>query len=91
MAESKIIKPVIALALDKNRQVRDMVEQSERELAIVHAVLDKQVPSPDRDGDIGHAVASTKEVGKKLTKSVALLRDVNRTLLSELAALEKPK
>lgn len=87
---AKKLKPKIAAALGKNQKAARNVENSEHELAVVHAVLDKQVPATQREGDIGQAVAKTNEVEKQLTESVALLQDVNKTLIAELDASKKP-
>jgi hypothetical protein len=82
-------KPKIAAALLKNQKVAQDVEHSERELAVVHAVLDKIVPATQREGEIGQAVAKTDDVAKQLTESVVRLHDVNNTLIAELEARQQ--
>ena len=84
MTAQKKVKPKIAAALSKNQRATQNIEHSERELAVVHAVLDKKVPASQREGDIGQAVAKTNEVEKQLMESVALLKDVNNILMAEL-------
>jgi hypothetical protein len=83
-AKGKTPASPIMDALDKNKQAAETVEQAAHDLAVVHAVLDKEVPQEVRKGDIGQAVTQTSELEKRLTESVELLQEVNQTLVAEL-------
>jgi hypothetical protein len=83
-ANEKTAASPIVDALDKNKQAAETVEQAAHDLAVVHAVLDKEVPREVRKGDVGQAVNQTSELEKRLTESVELLQEVNQTLVAEL-------
>lgn len=78
--------PSIKNALDQSHRATDQVEEVAQDLALVHAVLDKQVPPDARDGDLGHVVNQTRELEKQLSDSVELLQEANKVLISELEA-----
>jgi hypothetical protein len=73
-------------ALDQSHRATDQVEQAAQDLALVHAVLDKQVPAEARYGDMGHALSQTSALEKQLSESVELLQEANKVLLTELEA-----
>lgn len=70
----------IAEAIDKNKKVAKEVKDAADELAVVHAVLDQQLPDQVREDDVAQAVAHTNDLEKRLSESGKKLDEVNRTL-----------
>jgi hypothetical protein len=72
--------PAIESALSKSSQAKETVRTAADELAVVHAVLDKNVPKESVPADVRQAVRRTDELEKKLSKSAELLDEVTETL-----------
>jgi hypothetical protein len=76
--------PPIKRALDKSKDVKQAVETAADELAIVHAVLDKEIAEEDRTHEVDRAIAQTDRIEKRLSRSVEALEKVADTLAGEL-------
>ncbi|MGJ7606975.1 hypothetical protein ACSFA7_21720 [Variovorax sp. LT1R20] len=62
------------------------IRKAADELAVVHAVLDKNVPTETVPADVRQAVRRTDVLEKKLSKSAELLDEVTETLEAEVKA-----
>jgi hypothetical protein len=71
-------------ALDKSKDVKQAVETAADELAVVHAVLDKEIAEDGRTVEVDRAIAQTDRIEKRLSKSVEVLEKVADTLASEV-------
>jgi hypothetical protein len=78
--------PPVVDALDKSKQAAETVQQAAESLAVVHAVLDTQVPAERRNEEVGQAIDQTDQVQDQLSESVELLQDVVKTLEDEVKA-----
>ncbi|MDM0108514.1 hypothetical protein QTH97_26445 [Variovorax sp. J22R24] len=76
--------PPVLDALDKSKQATETVRQAADDLAVVHAVLDTQVPEEARNDEVDQALAQADQLQAELDKSVELLHDVTRTLEAEV-------
>lgn len=73
-------------ALNKNREATEEVEQVVDDLAVVHAVLDSQVPQAAREEDLGLVIEQAAQLELRLSESVRKLERVNETLAEEIKA-----
>lgn len=73
----------LADALEKSENVKETVQGVADDLAVVHAVLDKDVPK-ERTDELDRAVQRTNDLEKKLSKSAEVLEQVTDTLSEEL-------
>jgi len=71
-------------ALDQSKDVKQAVEQAADELAVVHAVLDKEVAEAERSEEVDRAIAQTDRIEKKLSASAERLERVVETLDAEV-------
>ena len=78
--------PAVEAALHKSSQAKETVRKTADELAVVHAVLDKNLPKEIVPADVRQAVRRTDELEKKLSKSAELLDAVTETLEAEVKA-----
>lgn len=76
----------IADALDAQKQATDDIKEVAEELGVVHAVLDNRIPEEVSHEDVGHAIARTDELEKRLNESVKVLEDATDTLAQEVKA-----
>lgn len=76
----------IAEALDAQKQATDQIKEVAEELGVVHAVLDNRIPEDVSHADVGHAIARTDELEKRLNESVKVLEDVTGALEQEVKA-----
>lgn len=81
-------RPPVADALEKSQEVQGKVKRAADELAVVHAVLDKEIPEEERTGEVDQAVKHTGRLEKKLQKTADLLDEVTKTLESEVERAE---
>jgi ABC-type Fe3+-citrate transport system substrate-binding protein len=70
----------VAEALDQNKKVAEEVKDAADELAVVHAVLETQLPNQASAADVAQAVAQTDQLEKRLAESGKTLDEVNRKL-----------
>ena len=75
----------IAKALQENTQATDAVQEVAEELAVVHAVLDSDIPKETLTPEVDRAVERTEQLEKQLSESAADLQKVNETLREELS------
>lgn len=75
----------LADALEKSTTVKKTVQEAADDLAVVHAVLDKDVPKKNRTPEVDQAVKRTDDLEKKLSKSVEVLEQVADTLSEEVS------
>jgi len=73
----------LADALEKSENVKETVQGVADDLAVVHAVLNKDVPK-ERTDELDQAVQRTNDLEKKLSKSAEVLEQVTETLSEEL-------
>jgi len=73
----------IADVLDKNKVARETVKEAAEDLAVVHTVLEAEMPLPGRTDDLHQAVAQTERLHKKLDDTADVLQEVNEALASE--------
>ena len=73
-------------ALDAQKQATDDIKEVAEELGVVHAVLDHRIPAEVSHTDVGHAIARTDELEKRLNESVKVLEDATDTLAQEVKA-----
>jgi hypothetical protein len=76
--------PAVLDALDKTREAAETVQEAADDLAVVHTVLDAQVPVEVRNEDVDQALAHAGQLQEQLDKSVELLQDVTKTLEAEV-------
>lgn len=74
----------IAEALSKSKHVKHQVQRAADDLAVVHAVLDKELPDSERSEEVDQAVKHTDQVEKKLQESVRVLEGAAKSLEAEL-------
>ncbi len=80
-----IDRETIAEALDKNQQATESIKDATEELAVVHAVLDKQVNAlATATQDVSAAVDRANEIEKRLTESAQTLDEVNELLSAQV-------
>lgn len=72
-------------ALKENKQVAEDIKSAADDLAVVHAVLEKELPEEAMNDDAVQAVEQTQEIEKRLSKSAKKLDAVNRRLHRETA------
>ena len=75
----------LAKALKENKEATQAVERAADDLAVVHAVLDSELPKEAISSDVDQAVAQTNELEKQLSASSKKLKTVNDSLERELA------
>ncbi|MDM0109570.1 hypothetical protein QTH97_31925 [Variovorax sp. J22R24] len=76
--------PPLVDALDKSNQAAEAVREAADDLAVVHTVLDVQVPAEARNEEVDQALAQADQLQEQLDKSVELLQDVTKTLEAEV-------
>ena len=77
----------IGEVLDKNKAARETVKEAAEDLAVVHSVLETEVPPAERSEPLDHAVDQTEKLQKKLDETAEVLHEVNQALESQ--ALER--
>ncbi|WP_295980863.1 hypothetical protein [uncultured Variovorax sp.] len=75
----------IEQALRKNTQATDAVQDVADELAVVHAVLDSDIPKKTLTPEVDRAIERTEQLERQLGTSAANLQKVNETLREELS------
>jgi hypothetical protein len=78
--------PPLADALDKTKQAAETVKEAADDLAVIHTVLDTELPENARSGDVGNAVEQTQALEKKLDDAADLLDEANETVEKEVQA-----
>lgn len=73
-------------ALDKNKAAQETVKEAAEDLAVVHTVLDTELPPAGRSEQLGQAVTQTEKLQKKLDQTADVLNEVNQALHSEADA-----
>ncbi len=81
---SSTITPKVAEAVNKSKEVAQEIKDAAHNLAVAHAVLEKNIPETPRAEDVGGAVKRTAEVQKKLDKTAKKLETVTEKLEDEL-------
>jgi C4-dicarboxylate-specific signal transduction histidine kinase len=71
-------------ALDQNANVRDTVEQSSAELAVINAVLKQELPGDVKKGDVAQALQKTDDLEHKIQDTAHDLAEVNEVLAQEI-------
>ncbi|MGJ7608742.1 hypothetical protein ACSFA7_30700 [Variovorax sp. LT1R20] len=72
-------------ALKENKEATRAVEKAADELAVVHAVLESELPKEVISSDADQAVERTSQLEKQLSASSEKLKKVNESLERELA------
>ena len=75
----------LAKALKENKEATQAVEKAADDLAVVHAVLDSELPKEIVSSDVDRAVEQTSQLEKQLSASSKKLKKVNESLERELA------
>lgn len=78
----------IADALDTQKHVAEEIKEVAEELAVVHAVLETQIPGDVNHHDVGEAVARTDALEKRLNESVQALENATQVLEQEVKDLQ---
>jgi hypothetical protein len=76
--------PGLAKAVKENKEATQAVEKAADDLAVVHAVLDSELPKEIVSSDVDRAVEQTGELEKQLSASSEKLKKVNESLEREL-------
>jgi hypothetical protein len=76
-------------ALRKNKQATKEVQDAADDLAVVHAVLDNEVPKEALPQDVDRAIERAGELEKTLSDSARRLEEVNRALENQLDDRDK--
>jgi chaperonin cofactor prefoldin len=74
----------LAKALKENKEATQAVEKAADDLAVVHAVLDSELPKEAVSSDVERAVEQTSQLEKQLSASSKKLKKVNESLEREL-------
>lgn len=78
-------------ALEKNKAARETVKEAAEDLAVVHTVLETEVPPAQRSDELDQAVSQTDHLQKKLDETAEVLHEVNQALESEAAGRRATK
>lgn len=73
-------------ALDQNAAVKDTVEQSAAELAVINAVLKQELPGHIQKGEVAQALRKTDDLEMKIQDTAQDLAEVNEVLAQEIDA-----
>lgn len=84
--QAEELPDAIADALVAQKQATDDIKEVAEELGVVHAVLDNRIPEDVSHEDVGHAIARTDALEKRLNESVKVLEDVTGALEQEVKA-----
>lgn len=71
-------------ALDQNESVKDTVEGSAAELAVINAVLKHEIPDPVKNGEVAQALQKTDEMEGRIHDAAQELARVNQVLEAEI-------
>ena len=84
--DSTVTPPATPLerALNHNESIRDTVEGSAAELAVINAVLTKEIPEPVKSGDVAQALRKTGEMEGRIYDAAQELAQVNEALEAEI-------
>ena len=74
----------LAKALKENEEATQAIEKGADDLAVVHAVLDSELPKEGISPDANQAVERTSQIEKQLAASGEKLKEVNKSLEREL-------
>lgn len=74
----------LAKALKENKEATQAVEKAADDLAVVHAVLDSELPKEVVSSDVDRAVEQTGQLERQLSASSEKLKRVNESLEREL-------
>ncbi|MES2909737.1 MAG: hypothetical protein V4718_00015 [Pseudomonadota bacterium] len=80
----KPVNPKVAEAVTQSKEVAQEIEHAAHDLAVAHAVLQKNIPDTPAAEDVSGAVKRTAEVQKKLDKTAKKLETVTEKLEGEL-------
>lgn len=81
---STTVTPKVAEAVNESKEVTREIEHAAHDLAVAHAVLEKNIPDTPTSEDVSGAVKRTAEVQKKLDKTAKKLETVTEKLEGEL-------
>ena len=73
--------------LESTHDVASEVQKASDDLAVVHTVLEQEVPKDAQAGDVAQAIAHTSEIERKLAKSADQLVEANQALAQEIERL----
>ena len=73
-------------ALDQNATVKDTVELSSAELAVINTVLKQELPDEVIKGVVAQALEKTDELEVKIQETAEELAEVNQLLAQEIDA-----
>ena len=73
-------------ALDQNTTVKETVELTAAELAVINAVLEVGLPGEVKKGDVAQALQKTEELETKIQDTAQDLAEVNEVLAQEIDA-----
>ena len=71
-------------ALDQNESIRENVEGSAAELAVINAVLKHEIPDPVKKGEVAQALRKTDEMEGRIYDAAQELARVNGALEAEI-------
>lgn len=74
----------LARALDQNEAIKDTVEQSASELAVINAVLQQELPNPVVKGEIAQALKKADAMEGRIQDAAQDLAEVNQALEAEI-------
>ncbi|MCY1249699.1 hypothetical protein D9M72_632570 [compost metagenome] len=70
--------------MKENKEATQAVEKAADDLAVVHAVLDSELPKEVVSSDVDRAVEQTGQLERQLSASSEKLKRVNKSLEREL-------
>ena len=84
--DSTVTSPATPLerALNHNESIKDTVEGSAAELAVINAVLKKEIPEPVKSGEVAQALIKTGEMEGRIHDAAQELAQVNEALEAEI-------
>jgi chromosome segregation ATPase len=78
--------PHLTKALKRSKQATDAIQEAAEDLAVVHTVLDSQVPKETLHPDVGQAIEQTDQLKDKLRSAEEKLKSVNEALEQQVAS-----
>jgi len=76
----------VVKALEKSKQATETIREVADDLAVVHTVLDTEVPKETLHPDVGQAIEQTDQLEDKLRAAEEKLKTANETLEQQVAS-----
>lgn len=82
----KTASPQVSEAVIRSKEVAAEIKDAAHDLAVAHAVLQKNIPAAPQEPDVNGAIKRTAEVQQTLDKTAEKLQTVNEKLEAGLKA-----